>query len=1300
MKKKPCPQSAYIISRVLIALASCICGLLLALLAVSPHRGEALAQKLGRPETTLQTAEVESEQTQAPSTIGTCDTAGPIEVEASAGVPGPVAYPNLAAAISAINAGTHQGAISVEICANTTETGGMFLNSSGAGAASYASINIYPLNDDLTISGPTVTGRGLIELNGADNITVDGDNPNSPGINRNLSIRNTAPNTVTFTSVIRIALNTADVTGANNITIKNLNLIGSSIARNISTANSTSGTENTSYGILATGSASAATTAPNAISSVATTINSPATASNLTIQNNNIITAARAVAVQGAATTVFPGLLIQDNLIGNPTAGAVDQVTALGITAQGTSDGIIRRNTVYYEGFLPSGSSSGVNCAINLGGVSPTGTLKVEKNTIGRARNNNAATWPASGISLSGGNNHVVQNNFIVDVENDQTAGTGAFGSNFGAYGIRVAAGTGHRIYHNSVYLCGAIPGATSTDLTAAFLIVNTSSTGMDIRNNIFANLITGGNPTQTNTRHVAIALPSAGTSAMAMTLNNNDYVEGADINSRMAQVGTNAGSGEYTAVNFDPLSIVPSTNFRAYTNALSVNGTNDNSSKKADPLVVSCANLHLTAGSPMIDAAIDVGVTDDKDGDLRPYCVAADIGADEVTACFTPTPTPSAFGTSTPSPTATATSNGTATATATLTSTVTPTATFTPTVPPTPTPTPAAVCILTEGFDLIASLWGTGWGAQNNSSPVGSVGWHQGDSTKFISQTGTGSSYIASDYNNTGDTGTISNWLLTRPLNLQNGAQLSFWTRTVFNPATFPDRLQVRMSTNGASLNVGNLATDVGDFATLLLDINPSYSSTDYPAEWRNYVVTISGLDSSVTGRLAFRYFVENGGFGGSNSDYIGIDTVVYDCSGNLPTPTPTPMATSTATPTITATATVTPSVSPTPLCPSPTTIFQERFDGVAMPALPSGWVASNATGTDGIFWVTSSFGPPIPAADSLPNSVFINDPSTTHDKRLDSPPIPITGPAQLSFSNYYHLENSSVTDGLGYDGGVLEIRIGAGAFIDIVTASGTFVSGGYNMTISTDFGNPLADRAAWSGNSGGFITTVVNLPATANGQSVQLRWRMGSDNSVSDQGWRIDNVSVLDCLPVATPTPTPTPTVSPTPSTTPSFSISGTVGQCNTSGPSGILLPAVTMTLTGATSSSTATDTSGNYGFSGLAPGNYTITPSKSARPPGSSGINTTDLVAVQRHFLLISLLSGCRLVAADCASPTGITTADVVAIQRYFLALSTGIGNVGKYGFTPTTRTYTPLGSNQTGQNFSTVVFGDVSTPFAFP
>ena len=146
-----------------------------------------------------------------------------------------------------------------------------------------------------------------------------------------------------------------------------------------------------------------------------------------------------------------------------------------------------------------------------------------------------------------------------------------------------------------------------------------------------------------------------------------------------------------------------------------------------------------------------------------------------------------------------------------------------------------------------------------------------------FPAQSGAATSYIGANFNNTTDTNTISNWLLTPPVTLQNGATMTFYTRTVDVP-TFPDRLQVRMSTNGASSNVGTTATDVGDFTTLLLDINPTYTTTGYPNVWTQFTVTVSGVPSPTTGRLAFRYFVENGGPNGANSDYIGIDTFVFN--------------------------------------------------------------------------------------------------------------------------------------------------------------------------------------------------------------------------------------------------------------------------------------------------------------------------------------------------------------------------------------------------------------------------------------
>jgi uncharacterized delta-60 repeat protein len=281
--------------------------------------------------------------------------------------------------------------------------------------------------------------------------------------------------------------------------------------------------------------------------------------------------------------------------------------------------------------------------------------------------------------------------------------------------------------------------------------------------------------------------------------------------------------------------------------------------------------------------------------------------------------PTPTATPTATASATATVPPTPSPSATATVPPTPSPTPTATPSGTPTPIPTPSPVCVLFESFDNIATLPGAGWAQINHSTTVGTTGWFQGNNAVFPAHSGNINSYIAANFNNNthadavgplltqsrtsqpqtpptptptatpGTPNTISNWLLTQPLTLQNGATMTFYTRTVDVPQ-FPDRLQVRMSTNGNSTNVGTTAADVGDFTTLMLDINPTLTTTGYPNVWTQFTVAVSGVASATTGRLAFRYFVDNGGPNGANSDYIGIDTVAFFCVTPSPTPSVTP--------------------------------------------------------------------------------------------------------------------------------------------------------------------------------------------------------------------------------------------------------------------------------------------------------------------------------------------------------------------------------------------------------------------------
>ena len=108
-------------------------------------------------------------------------------------------YSTLKAAFDAINNGTHQGDVTIAINASTTETATAVLNASSS-PSSYTSVNIYPTATILSISGNLATP--LIDLNGADNVTIDG-RVNATGSSKDLVITNTSTSSVAGTSTIR-----------------------------------------------------------------------------------------------------------------------------------------------------------------------------------------------------------------------------------------------------------------------------------------------------------------------------------------------------------------------------------------------------------------------------------------------------------------------------------------------------------------------------------------------------------------------------------------------------------------------------------------------------------------------------------------------------------------------------------------------------------------------------------------------------------------------------------------------------------------------------------------------------------------------------------------------------------------------------------------------------------------------------------------------------------------------------------------------------------------------------------------
>ena len=187
------------------------------------------------------------------------------------------------------------------------------------------------------------------------------------------------------------------------------------------------------------------------------------------------------------------------------------------------------------------------------------------------------------------------------------------------------------------------------------------------------------------------------------------------------------------------------------------------------------------------------------------------------------------------------------------------------------------AVFQIDEGFN--GTGLPAGWSQLNRSNPIGAGVWGIGAAGNGVDPAFDGAvgSYLWVNYQSGSGTSTLSNWLFTPTVTVKNGDIVSFYTRAATGGGIFPDRLQLRLSTNGASTNVGANETTVGDFTTLLVDVNPTLSNTAYPETWTKFTATVSGVTGTVTGRLAFRYFVTNGGPGGANSNLIGIDRVQY---------------------------------------------------------------------------------------------------------------------------------------------------------------------------------------------------------------------------------------------------------------------------------------------------------------------------------------------------------------------------------------------------------------------------------------
>lgn len=198
-------------------------------------------------------------------------------------------------------------------------------------------------------------------------------------------------------------------------------------------------------------------------------------------------------------------------------------------------------------------------------------------------------------------------------------------------------------------------------------------------------------------------------------------------------------------------------------------------------------------------------------------------------------------------------------------------------------------------------------------------------------------------------------------------------------------------------------------------------------------------------------------------------------------------------------------------PLCisGSPSNVF---FDDLETPT-SANWTSSAAIGDNNWYYPQNNH--PYPGFDATyatsgDTNFFGDDNNTISDSSMR-----MTNAVALPAGAFLHFRHAFGFDdepNQRYDGGVLEYSTAAtgGPWIDAPTTLTTV--NGYNGTIATGFGNPLAGERAFTSESHGYISTRVDLAGLA-GQSVRFRYRLGTDSSVADFGWFIDDIRIYTC-------------------------------------------------------------------------------------------------------------------------------------------------------------------------------------------
>ena len=387
-------------------------------------------------------------------------------------------YSTLKQSFDAINAGTHRGTIVINLTASTTETASAVLYQSGYNTiSSYVSVRLQPVANNLSVNGNFEAP--LIDLNGADNVTIDG-RVNGTGVIKSLSVSNAAKSDSAGNCTVRF------INDAVGNTIKYCSIKGSTTDDEggiifFSATNGTAGNDNNLIDNNDITNAADSDRPLNAIYSFGCW--GKANSGNI-VSNNNVFNYFN----RNATST---GLYIRDFS------------TAWVITGNNffETTNFVPLETVRYAG-IAIDVETGINFSISnnfIGGnnADHTGILNINSGNAANSSSGGYDFFPPvfafTGIYVSGITESTVQNNTI---RNINYTGTG----NFGFYGLVIITGevTIGTVSNNTI---GATDGPGSIIITntssealfAGIFNMGGASANADIRSNQIAGISTDG---------------------------------------------------------------------------------------------------------------------------------------------------------------------------------------------------------------------------------------------------------------------------------------------------------------------------------------------------------------------------------------------------------------------------------------------------------------------------------------------------------------------------------------------------------------------------------------------------------------------------------------------------------------------------------------------------------------------------------------------------------------------------------------------------------------------------------------